>query len=33
MKDSPFLATRVPNETGEYNSSIMFLNVNATLSF
>ena len=33
LKDSPFLATRVPNETGEYNSSIMFLDVNATLSF
>jgi long-chain fatty acid transport protein len=27
------LATRVPNEDGDYSSSIMFLNLNATLSF
>jgi long-chain fatty acid transport protein len=33
LKDSPFLASRVPNEDGEYKSSIMFLDVNATLSF
>jgi long-chain fatty acid transport protein len=33
LKDSPFLASREPNEDGEYGSSIMFFDVNATLSF